>query len=236
MFKSTQKANLTQNPIILDSDVFFIEQKGNKNFIYYSKEKCKSLEYVLDKLINELAIVIYEDLENNNIYIIKTHIDTESFEFNIDTINFNVKKVEDIINLTLFKTGINRIYFLDNSLLKSKINIRNAEIMQIEYKKIIQEIKKSPTLKTRNKYAFINFVVVIFLLLLNNGFNTLSLHLSSEKKKNFDIKHSELVQQVILQEKDIAKYTEIKNKKLKVLSNFEELNSSNMIISNQRGN
>jgi len=236
LVKSTPKANLTLNPISLDSDVYFIEQKGNKNFIYYSKEKCKSLEYVLDKIINEPAIVIYEDLENNKIYIVKTHIDTESFEFDIDAINFNVKKVEDIINLTLFKTGINRIYFLDNSLLEKKINVKNAEILYIEHKKINQEIKKSPTLKTRNKYALINLVVFIFLLLLNNGFNKLSVQLETEKNKIFNNEHTRLQNQVIIQEADIAKYTEIKDKKLKVLSSFEELNSSNMIISNERGN
>lgn len=235
MIKSTQKANLILNPITLDSDIFFIEQKNNKNFIYYSKEKCKSLEYVLDKVINELALVIYEDLDNNKIYVVKTLLDTESFEFEIDAINFNVKKIEDIINLTLFKTGINRIYFLDNSLLESKISVRNAEILHIEHKKITREIKKSPTLKTRNKYAFINLVVFIFLLLLNNGFNTLSTHLATEKNKIFNAKHTELEQQVILQEEDIAKYTEIKDKKLKVLSSFEELNLNDMLISNQRG-
>lgn len=236
MFRLTPKADLSLNPISLDSDIYFIEQKSNKNFIYYSKEKCKSIEYVLDNLIDEISLVIYEHLDQNKIYIIKTHLETESFEFDIDAVNFNVKKVEDIINLTLFKAGINKIYFLDNSILKEKINVKNAQIEYISHKKVTQEIKKSPTLKTRNKYAFINLILFIFLLLLNNGFNTLSTNLVNEKNIEFNKKYSEFEQQIILQEEDIAKYTEIKNKKLKVLSSFEELKSSNMIISSERGN
>lgn len=236
MFKLTKKINLKLNPIILDSDTYFIEQKGNKDFIYYSKEKCKSLEYALDNLINEISLVIYEHLDQNKIYIIKTHIETETFEFNIDTANFNIKKVEDIINLTIFKAGINKIYFLDNSVLKNKIKIKNAEIEYISHKKVLQEIKKSPTLKTRNRYAFRNLFLFISLLLLNNGFNALFTHLENKKNILFNKEYSEIEQKIILQEEDIAKYTEIKNKKLKVLSSFEDLNSKSVIISNERGN
>lgn len=225
MLISTQKANLLLNPISLDSDTYFVEKKGNKNFIYYAKEKCKSVEYVFDCLVDDISLVIYEDLEQNKIYIIKAHIETDTFEFDIEAVNFNIKKIEDIVNLTIFKAGIKKIYFLDNSVLKDKITIRNSEIELLSHKKVNQEIKKAPTLRTKNKYAFINLVVFVLLLLLNNGFNIFSEKLDKEKTADFNTKYSLLEQKILLQEEDIAKYTEIKNKRLEVLYNFNELSS-----------
>lgn len=234
--KSTQKANLVQSQISFDSDTFFIEKNGYKDFIYYSKEKCKSLEYIADKLIDEVSIFVYEDLDDDKIYIIKTHLATDTLIIDINSKNFEIKKTEDIINLILFKQGIEKIYFLDNSALESKMNIKNASTGQVSLKDFKQISRKAPLLRTRNTYTFKVIIVFIALLLLNNGFTHLSEKLEREKRQEFNAKNIELDERLIAQDDDISKYNELKNKRLGILRSFEEMNTQNMIPSGQGDN
>lgn len=223
MLKVTQRTQANLNQISFDLDFYFTENKKNKNLIYYSNEKCKSLEYVFDTLVNDIALVIYEDLEENNIYIIKTNITTETMQIDIKSKNFNIKKLEDIINLILFKQGIEKVYFLDNTQLDKKINIQNAKKEYIPYKKFKEEVNKSPTLKTKQNYTIFTVSFFIILLLINTSFNQLERYLNNQKTKAFNDKYTILEEKILSQEEEIRTLEEKKDKKIAILKNIKDL-------------
>lgn len=210
------------------SDKYFINSKKIKNLIYTSEQKCKSLEYIFDTLIKDISIVIYE--LDEKVYIITTNSTVATFEFVKVENEFEIKKIKDFINILLFKKGINKIYFLQNSILKKELNfnddIKIEEIKISDYKKAY---KNNPILKTEKRYLISNLGLTILVLSSFFIFKNIQTLLEKERIKEFNSSYTALEKELNIKKEEIKEYEILKNRNLEILYDFKQLENTKEI-------
>lgn len=226
IIKRTERIFTRDNPQSYAGEVFFVRNKKNKDLVYTSNSKCKSMEYLFDNLISETAMVIYEKLDNNKIYLIVTNSDVKTFKFDISSEEFDIKKVEDIINIILIKRGIETTYFIEGSTLMGKINI-NCKLKETILKKDFKKLEKqTPILKTARKYTFATFVLTVFLTLSYLGLENATQILTQKKGEDFNNKFSALEKEISLKNEELYKYSALRENNIEVLN---KLNPSEQV-------
>lgn len=202
--------------------------KKIKNLIYTSEQKCKSLEYIFDTLIKDISIVIYE--LDEKVYIITTNSTVATFEFVKVENEFEIKKIKDFINILLFKKGINKIYFLQNSILKKELNfnddIKIEEIKISDYKKAY---KNNPILKTEKRYLISNLGLTILVLSSFFIFKNIQTLLEKERIKEFNSSYTALEKELNIKKEEIKEYEILKNRNLEILYDFKQLENTKEI-------
>ncbi|MCT7910699.1 hypothetical protein N5912_02550 [Arcobacter lacus] len=221
----TQKVLTTNTDI---SDKYFVKSKKVKDLIYTSGQKCKSLEYIFDTLIKDISLVIHE--LDEKVYIITTNSIVSSFEFIKVENEFEIKKIKDFINILLFKKAINKIYFLQNSILKEQLNfnddIKIEEIKISDYKKAY---KNNPILKTQKNYLISTLSITILLLISFFIFKNIGTLLQKEKIKEFNSSYTTLEKNLNIKKEEKIEYEILKNKSLDILYDFKQLENTKEI-------
>lgn len=218
---------MTQKVLYNDTDIsdkYFIRSKKIKDLFYISEQKCKSLEYIFDTLIKDISIVVFE--LDEKVYIITTNSTVETFTFLKIENEFKIKKIEDFINILLLKNQINKIYFLQNSTLKEKLNfnsdIKIEEIKISDYKKAY---KNNPILKTQRRYLISSLGLTILLLICFFIFKEITFFIEKEKVKDFNSSFTALEKTLNIKKEQKTEYEILKNKSLDILYDFKEIDN-----------
>ncbi|KAB7891328.1 hypothetical protein [Poseidonibacter ostreae] len=223
MIKKTERINLRISTTDYSSDTHFVKSKKNKDIVYVGKEKCKSLEYIFDSLVQDISIAVYDDLDKNKVWVTVTNSDIKTFEFNTDSIEYQNEKVESIINVILLKEGIKNVYFLEDSKYAKVIKIRNANIKIIDKTNFKNTVKKSPILKTAGKYTFASLLILLVLFGLHTAQEETAHIIKKDLVNDFNKQYSQKEKEIILQKDELQEYREIKDTTLEVLNSFENI-------------
>lgn len=123
---------------------------------YIGTEKGISMEYLADTLVDEPAIVVFE--QNDQFFLIFSHSLQQTIHFKED----NVDKLVAILKASMMKTRCHSLYLFEHSKLAEHLTV---PVRFIEHKKLLLLSKKIPHLRTLtmqlSKVALLSVLVLV---------------------------------------------------------------------------
>ena len=222
--------------------------KGD-DYIYYSKNKgsrYKSVELLADRLVNTNSLLVWDDIDNQVVYIVYCNQIRPTIEIDLKDEFFTWDKLNSILMLSILYTNNKDIYIPETSKIIDKIDFTQDERKKLEelkdqdiniYKEYLSKIdkigtrcnvkkvkktdflsayKKSYTLKSQSYYIARSSIVIVVLLFIVIGSNIAF----KKYEQNFKKTINEEVAKIVGEKKEIQEEIRQLNEELKISENI----------------